>query len=81
LFFREKGFVHSPKRCKRCMAMRKTTHPKVRNETRLQCAGCGNSTTVPFVPSQGRPVLCHACFNRQRAHPTIPPAGANSPML
>jgi CxxC-x17-CxxC domain-containing protein len=29
-------------------------------------------TTVPFKPTQGRPVLCRACFQQQK--PSVPPA-------
>ena len=30
------------------------------------CAGCGTSTTVPFRPSQDRPVYCSPCFKVRR---------------
>lgn len=33
-----------------------------RAETRTQCSECGIQTTVPFRPTQGRPVLCRQCF-------------------
>jgi CxxC-x17-CxxC domain-containing protein len=26
------------------------------------CTTCGVETTVPFKPTQGRPVLCRSCF-------------------
>jgi CxxC-x17-CxxC domain-containing protein len=28
---------------------------------------CGADTTVPFKPTQGRPVLCRSCFKQQTA--------------
>jgi CxxC-x17-CxxC domain-containing protein len=31
------------------------------------CSQCGKETTVPFRPTQGRPVLCRECF-RERRH-------------
>jgi CxxC-x17-CxxC domain-containing protein len=37
----------------------------VRPETRTTCSECGAETTVPFKPTQGRPVLCRACFQKQ----------------
>jgi CxxC-x17-CxxC domain-containing protein len=37
----------------------------VRPETRTTCSECGTETTVPFKPTQGRPVLCRACFQKQ----------------
>lgn len=30
------------------------------------CAECGRTTTVPFKPTQGRPVYCRDCFQKQR---------------
>ena len=30
------------------------------------CAECGASTTVPFKPTQGRPVFCRDCFRARR---------------
>ncbi len=62
LFFFEKGFTHDPKRCKECKAKRAGSTPKTVTETRIACSTCGEKTTVPFVPTQGRPVLCRSCF-------------------
>ena len=28
------------------------------------CHTCGVDTTVPFKPTQGRPVLCRSCFQK-----------------
>jgi CxxC-x17-CxxC domain-containing protein len=30
---------------------------------RVTCAKCECVTTVPFYPSQGRPVYCHTCYS------------------
>ncbi|MHC4064602.1 MAG: CxxC-x17-CxxC domain-containing protein [Planctomycetota bacterium] len=30
------------------------------------CAECGVSTTVPFKPTQGRPVYCRDCYRSKR---------------
>ncbi|MFN3431562.1 MAG: CxxC-x17-CxxC domain-containing protein [Candidatus Sericytochromatia bacterium] len=30
----------------------------------VTCTSCGVDTTVPFKPSQGRPVLCRPCFQK-----------------
>ena len=38
-----------------------------RTETRTECSACGIETTVPFKPTQGRPVLCRQCFQSKRA--------------
>ncbi|WP_241654493.1 CxxC-x17-CxxC domain-containing protein [Granulicella sibirica] len=37
-----------------------------RTETRTMCSDCGIETTVPFKPTQGRPVLCRQCFQTKR---------------
>jgi CxxC-x17-CxxC domain-containing protein len=66
LFFHDKEFKNDPKRCKQCKAKRASGGSKVRPETRTRCAQCGEETTVPFKPTQGRPVLCRVCFKQQR---------------
>lgn len=67
LFFHDKQFVNDPKRCKQCKSKRNTGESRVRAETRTTCSECGASTTVPFKPTQGRPVLCRSCFQKQQA--------------
>jgi CxxC-x17-CxxC domain-containing protein len=78
LFFHDKQFKNDPKRCKLCKAKRTglgrsanpggvAALPFSRTETRTECSACGVETTVPFRPTQGRPVLCRACFQRRRA--------------
>jgi CxxC-x17-CxxC domain-containing protein len=42
----------------------------VRTETRTVCSECATETTVPFKPTQGRPVLCRSCFQQRR--PPVP---------
>jgi CxxC-x17-CxxC domain-containing protein len=72
LFFHDKQFKNEPKHCKNCKEKRSrargvvppTTSPRV--ETRAVCANCGKETTVPFKPTQGRPVLCRECFLQKR---------------
>lgn len=75
LFFRDKQFTNAPKRCKACKSKRAGTlggapppsPPKViRTETRAVCSHCGKETTVPFRPTQGRPVFCRECFQGRR---------------
>ncbi len=73
LFFFDKQFKNDPKRCKPCKSRRSGlsavangTGPAAaglsRTETRTECSECGVQTTVPFKPTQGRPVLCRQCF-------------------
>ena len=65
-FFHDKQFKNDPKRCKQCKAKRISGNARVRTETRTTCSECGTETTVPFKPTQGRPVLCRSCFQRQQ---------------
>jgi CxxC-x17-CxxC domain-containing protein len=77
LFFLDKQFKNDPKRCKPCKSRRSAqvagatgTGPAAagisRTETRTTCSECGVETTVPFNPTQGRPVLCRQCFKNKR---------------
>jgi CxxC-x17-CxxC domain-containing protein len=65
VFFRDKQFQHEPRHCKPCKAKR--TKIAARVETDVVCSECGTLTTVPFLPRQGRPVLCRYCFQRRGA--------------
>jgi len=42
-------------------------HAYTKTETRTTCSRCGKDTTVPFRPTQGRPVLCRDCFQQGRS--------------
>jgi CxxC-x17-CxxC domain-containing protein len=37
-----------------------------RVETHTSCSACGKDTTVPFKPTQGRPVFCKECFQSRK---------------
>ncbi len=75
LFFHDKGLKNPPKRCKLCKQAKNErlaaitaaneSGIKQKIEVAVNCAGCGKHTTVPFYPSQGRPVLCRSCFLAQ----------------
>ncbi|MBP7416207.1 MAG: zinc-ribbon domain containing protein [Pyrinomonadaceae bacterium] len=72
LFYAQKDLLNPPKRCKPCkqaktrrladIAIAHATGKKQRVDVRAQCANCSKSTTVPFFPSQGRPVYCRECY-------------------
>ena len=78
LFFLDKQFKNDPKRCKPCKSRRSAQGATAttgagpaaagisRTETRTECSECGITTTVPFKPTQGRPVLCRQCFKNKR---------------
>ena len=68
-FYADKGFKHEPKRCKGCKAKRAEGgggNGPMRSETKTNCSQCGKETTVPFRPTQGRPVFCRECFQQRR---------------
>lgn len=75
LFFYDKQFRNDPKRCKTCKAKR-ASGGAVRSETRTTCSECGTETTVPFKPTQGRPVLCRGCFQQKRVPQQVVQASA-----
>ena len=89
LFFVDRQFKNDPKRCKLCKAKRAglgrtpdasegaaATLPLSRTETRTECSACGVETTVPFKPTQGRPVFCRSCFQVKRLPSVLEPASA-----
>ncbi len=71
-FFHDKGLKNPPKRCKPCkhaknerlsaIAAAQASGIKQRIEVIVNCAKCEAQTTVPFYPSQGRPVYCRSCY-------------------
>ena len=74
MFFADKGFKNEPKRCKGCKAKRAEGggvgnggNAPMRAETKTTCSQCGKDTTVPFRPTQGRPVFCRECFQARRS--------------
>ena len=81
LFFQDRQFKNDPKRCKACKAKRAGQYSSSRSqgsrpETRTNCSQCGTETTVPFKPTQGRPVLCRQCFQTKKSPlPGSPVAG------
>lgn len=90
LFFQEKQFKNDPKRCKPCKVRRSGlaavangTGPAAaglsRTETRTECSECGIQTTVPFKPTQGRPVLCRQCFQVKTKAAAAQAAVADAP--
>ncbi|GAC1435432.1 MAG: zinc-ribbon domain containing protein [Terriglobales bacterium] len=73
LFFYDKQFKNEPKRCKTCKAKRISVLGAAPSgsgpskvETRTMCSQCGKETTVPFRPTQGRPVFCRECFQQKK---------------
>jgi CxxC-x17-CxxC domain-containing protein len=68
-FFADRQFRNEPKRCKICKAKRATamhTGTFMKRETLATCEQCNRQTTIPFRPTQGRPVYCRDCFQNKR---------------
>jgi len=76
-FFHDKHFQNEPKRCKACKTKRVAVlsaptvpangrNRSTRVETRAICSQCGKETTVPFRPTQGRPIFCRECFIQRK---------------
>ena len=72
VFFRDKRLQNPPKRCKECKQAKNNRIAAIANaqasgirqriEVAVSCAKCEETTTVPFYPSQGRPVYCRSCY-------------------
>lgn len=83
-FYIAKGLTNPPKRCKPCKKaknQRLSEIERARTDGKrhhiimpAECATCGELTTVPFYPSQGRPVYCRTCFQQMKK----PKADANA---
>eukprot|EP00824_Muranothrix_gubernata_P025348 TRINITY_DN80_c0_g1_i3.p1 TRINITY_DN80_c0_g1~~TRINITY_DN80_c0_g1_i3.p1 ORF type:complete len:175 (+),score=30.91 TRINITY_DN80_c0_g1_i3:310-834(+) len=69
--------VPRPARCPDCRRQRRMgprgndryapyERPGEREITDVQCSECGKPCTVPFRPTQGRPVFCNDCFASRR---------------
>jgi CxxC-x17-CxxC domain-containing protein len=75
-FYQEKNFRNEPKRCKACKDKREQGGRRrsagggggggQRMEISAVCSQCGKQTTLPFRPTQGRPVYCRECFQQRR---------------
>lgn len=71
-FFSDHGLLNPPKRCKPCKKAKnvriaaieesRKTGDRAKIEVSITCEKCEIQTTVPFYPSQGRPVYCRNCF-------------------
>lgn len=72
-FYAQKGYS-APKRCSECRENRKRNSgggqrgggfgQRERREYPVTCAACGCETTVPFKPSNDRPVFCSSCYKK-----------------
>ncbi len=71
-FYSSRGLVNEPKRCPECRATRRREQQQQgggfgnRPSFSATCAECGTETTVPFEPTEGRPVYCRDCYTKVR---------------
>ena len=65
-FFKEKGYLNSPKRCHECLKTRRSTRPQKRQSYEIVCSKCAKEASVPFLPIKGRELYCDNCFAQQR---------------
>ena|SRR6266568_3947717 len=78
-FFQQKGLINQPSRCTSCRARHRAENGGSRQPDRERsfprepreqfsavCATCGAETTVPFQPSNHRPVYCSSCYDKVR---------------
>jgi len=78
-FYQEKGYHNDPTRCPDCRAAKKAARGNDRGGDRggyqrseqremypAVCAACGKATTVPFKPSNDKPIFCRDCFQPRR---------------
>lgn len=65
-FYKEKGFMNKPQRCKACRDAKKNAGRAPREYFITTCAACGGEAKVTFQPSSDRPVYCSACFEARK---------------
>ncbi|MGE0903372.1 zinc-ribbon domain containing protein [Dehalococcoides mccartyi] len=68
-FYASRGLKNEPKRCPACRSARRSENRGEGGERRtyeVVCAACGVQTTVPFEPTEGRPVYCKDCYAKTK---------------
>jgi len=69
-FYASRGLENEPKRCPECrVARRRERESGYGSPRRLHsavCASCGAECTVPFEPTEGRPVYCRECYAKTK---------------
>ena len=66
-FYSSRSLQNEPKRCPECRAARRRERSGYGGSRRaysVVCAACGAETTVPFEPTEGRPVYCKECYTK-----------------
>ena len=73
-FYQSRGLQNEPRRCPECRAARRRggSYGSSRAAYPAVCASCGVETTVPFEPTEGRPVYCKDCYIRMKESGELP---------
>jgi CxxC-x17-CxxC domain-containing protein len=69
-FYSSRGLQNEPGRCSECRVSRRREQRGGYGDSRQShpaiCAACGVETTVPFEPTEGRPVYCRECYSKNK---------------
>ncbi len=69
-FYSSRGLLNEPGHCPECRATRRRersgSYGASRGVHSAICAACGKETTVPFEPTEGRPVYCKECYAKMK---------------
>ncbi len=70
-FYLSRDLQNEPRRCSECRISRRrerrgSSGDYPREVYSAVCATCGVETTVPFEPTEGRPVYCKECYAKMR---------------
>ncbi len=66
-FYKEKGYMNTPKRCRECRNAKKNGTGTERKYYYAVCDDCGGEAKLPFEPSKDKPVYCSACHEKRLA--------------
>lgn len=66
-FYKEKGYVNKPKRCRECRNAKKAKAQTERTYYYAVCDECGAEAKLPFEPSADKPVYCSVCHGKHLA--------------
>lgn len=66
-FYKEKGYVNKPKRCRECRNAKQAKSQTERTYYYAVCDECGAEAKLPFEPSADKPVYCSVCHGKHLA--------------
>jgi len=63
-FFLNRGLSNEPRRCPHCRVLMRMRREGKSTDlvTKVDCAECGEKTTVPFLPKEGKKIFCAVCL-------------------